>query len=374
METNIIEVKSKKQLATYIDFPHDLYRNDKNYVPELFIAQRDLLTPEKHPFYKHSSIQLFIAYRDGKVAGRIAAIYNVNHNTFTKGNDGFFGFFDTVNDQKVAASLLERASKWVREQGADRIIGPINLSTNDSCGLLVDGFDSPPVVMMPYNASYYQGLLENYGFEKHVDLFAYIIRKNNISERSVKLLDMLETRLKRSNIIIRMIDKKHLKEEIPKIKELYNKAWDKNLGFVPFTDEEFDYVAKDLSLLLDTDYCIIAEQEGKLVGFTLGIPDINQILINIKNGRLLPSGIFKLLFQRKKINGVRVLMLGVLEGYRKLGIEACLYGHLIKNGIRKGVEYAECSWMLEHNYLMNHAIEQINGEHYKRYRIFKKAL
>lgn len=374
MKANIVEVKSKKQLAAYIDFPHELYKNDKNYVPELFIAQRDMLTPGKHPFFKHSFIQLFLAYHETKVVGRIAAIYNVNHNAFTGGSDGFFGFFDTINDQEVVNSLLDAASVWVKEKGANRIMGPINLSTNETCGLLVEGFDSPPVVMMPYNAPYYQYLLENYGLIKQTDLYAYILRENSISERSVRLLDVLEARLKRSNIVIRKIDKKNLKQEIPKIRELYNKAWDKNLGFVPFTNEEFDYVAKDLSMLLDPDYCIVAEQDGKMVGFTLGIPDINKILIKIKKGRLFPTGIFKLLFQRKKLNGVRVLMLGVLDGYRKLGIEACLYGHLIKNGISKNIKYAECSWMLEKNYLMNHAIEQINGERYKRYRIFEKPI
>lgn len=374
MKTNIVEVKSKGQLATYIDFPHELYKNDRNYVPELFVAQRDMLSPGKHPFFKHSFIQLFLAYHGKRVVGRIAAIYNVNHNAFTGGNDGFFGFFDTIDDQEVVNSLLDRASAWVKEKGAQKIMGPINLSTNETCGLLVEGFDLPPLVMMPYNAPYYKGLLEHYGLTKQTDLLAYIIRKGNISERSVHLLDALESRLKRSNITVREIDKKKLKDEIPRIRELYNKAWDKNLGFVPFTDEEFDHVANDLGMLLDPDYCVIAEQDGKMVGFTLGIPDLNQILIKIKRGRLLPTGIFKLLFQRKKINGVRVLMLGVLEGYRKLGIEACLYGHLIKNGIRKGVEYAECSWMLEQNYLMNHAIEQINGELYKRYRIFEKSI
>ncbi|WP_245586353.1 hypothetical protein [Olivibacter sitiensis] len=373
-KTDIVEVTSKKQLAIYIDFPHELYKNDKNYVPELFIAQQDILSPGKHPFFKHSQMQLFLAYQGSKVVGRVAAIYNVNHNAFAGTNDGFFGFFDTINDQDVVNALLDASSKWMKERGVNRMVGPVNLSTNDTCGLLIEGFDSPPVIMMPYNAPYYKDLLEKYGLSKQTDLYAYIIRRNKINERSVRLLEVLEGRLKRSDIIIRKIDAKNLKKEIPKIKELYNKAWDKNLGFVPFTDEEFDHVAKDLSLLLDPDYCIIAEQNGKMVGFALGIPDINQILIKIKKGRLLPTGIFKLLFGRKKIDGVRVLMLGVLEGYRKLGIEACLYGHLIRNGISKNIRYAECSWMLEQNYLMNRAIEQINGELYKRYRIFEKPI
>lgn len=370
----IVTVQSNKQLRAFIDFPHELYQQDKNYVPELFIAQRDLLTPKKHPFYRHSFIQLFLAYDNGRIVGRIAAIYNTNHNNFTGAKDGFFGFFDTVNNQQVTNELFATACVWVKKHGANKIVGPVNLSTNETCGLLVEGFDRPPVAMMPYNASYYEQLLLGTGLEKQTDLLAYLVDRHNMNDKSVRLLDALQNRLKRSNIIIRQIDAKHLKNEIPKIKALYNSAWDKNLGFVPMTEEEFDFLAKDLSLVLDSKYCLLAEKNGEVVGFVLGIPDINQILIKIKKGRLLPTGIFKLLFGRKKITGLRVLLLGVLEGYRRLGIEACLYGQLIKNAENTPVNYAECSWMLESNYLMNHAIEQINGKLYKRYRLFEKSL
>lgn len=370
----VVEVSSKSQLKTFIDFPHDLYKDDKNYVPELFIAQRDMLTPGKHPFHNHSYIQLFLAYEGSKLVGRIAAIYNTNHNAFINAKDGFFGFFDTIDDQDVVNALMEKAVDWLKRKGADKMVGPINLSTNDTCGLLVKGFELPPVAMMPYNKSYYEGLLLNTGLKKQTDLLAYLVDRSNINNRSVRLLDALENRLKRSNIKLRKIDKKNLKKDIPKIKELYNSAWDKNLGFVPMTDEEFDFLAKDLSMILDPKYCIIAEQGEKMVGFALGIPDINQILIKIKRGRLLPTGILKLLFGIKNVTGLRVLLLGVIDGYRKLGIEACLYGNLIKNAEGTKIKYAECSWMLEDNYLMNHAIEQINGKQYKRYRLFEKSI
>lgn len=372
--TEIVPVKSKKQLSVFIDFPHDLYKGDPNYVPELFIAQRDLLTPGKHPFHKHSSLQLFLAYKERKLVGRVAAIYNTNHNAFTGKKDGFFGFFDAINDQETVDRLIQVSSDWVKDKGATRILGPVNLSTNDTCGLLVEGFDRPPVAMMPYNAPYYSERLEQNGLHKQTDLLAYLVSKTSMNDRSVRLLDALLGRLKRGGITIRQIDKKNLKKEIPHIKALYNQAWDKNLGFVPMTDEEFDFLAKDLSLVLDPKYCLLAEKEGKVIGFVLGIPDINQILKKIKRGRLLPTGIFKLLFGLKKVSGLRVLLLGVLEGYRKLGIEACLYGQLIKNSDNTPVAYAECSWMLEDNYLMNHAIEQINGVQYKRYRIYEKSI
>ncbi|HMR17886.1 MAG TPA: hypothetical protein PKA53_01185 [Sphingobacterium sp.] len=370
----ILPVTSKKQRANFIDFPHDLYAGDPNYVPELFVGQDDLLNPTKHPFYKHSEARLFLACQDGKIVGRIAAIWNVNHNAFNEVSEGQFGFFDCINDQEVADRLFGAAIEWVREKGGDNIVGPVNLTTNDSCGLLVEGFDRPPMAMMTYNYPYYADLIGNFGFEKKVDLRAYLVNKTSASQRSVLLLDKLEARLLRSGIRLRLINMKDFDNEAAKIKAVYNKAWDKNIGFVPMTDEEFRYVAKDLKMIVDPKYCIVAEKGNEVIGFAVGIPNINELLIKIKRGRLLPTGIFKLLFGKKNIKSLRVLMLGVLESYRKLGIEACLYGRIIKNAEGTGIVEAECSWMLDHNYLMNHAIEQINADLYKRYRLFEKAI
>jgi len=370
----IFPAQTNKQIAQFIDLPHDLYAHDPNYVPELFLGQKDLLSPNKHPFYKHSSAQPFLAYKDGRIVGRILAIWNTNHNTFNQVLEGQFGFFECINDQQVATKLLDTAADWIKAKGGTKIVGPINLTTNDTCGLLVDGFDRPPMVMMPYNPSYYLDLISNAGYEKKVDLRAYLVTKNKANQRSVLLLDRLEERLKRSGIVLRQINLKNFAEEAQKIKAVYNKAWDKNLGFVPMTDDEFTYTAKELKMIVDPKYCIVAEKEGEIIGFALGIPNINEILIRIKKGRLLPFGIFKLLFGLKKVKTIRVLMLGVLEGYRKLGIEACLYGRIIKNSIPSGIEGAECSWMLDDNYMMNHAIEQINADFYKRYRLYEKAI
>jgi hypothetical protein len=367
-------VTTSKELALFIDFPHDLYAGDPNYVPELFIAQKDLLSPGKHPFYEHSKAQPFLAYNGDRIVGRIAAILNTNHNEFTGKKDGFFGFFDSENDQAVADLLISTASEWVRKEGAAMLVGPINLSTNDTCGLLVEGFDRPPMAMMPYNAPYYETLLLNCSLVKQTDLLAYEINVSDSNDRSVRLLEVLQERLKRSGITIRQVNMKDFKNEARKIREVYNAAWDKNLGFVPATDSEFKYLAKDLKMIVDPRFCLVAEKDGALIGWTLGIPDINQIQIKIKRGRLLPTGIFKLLLNKSKITRIRVLTLGILEEYRKMGIEACLYGSIIKNTYGTRITGGECSWMLEDNYLMNHAIEQINGKLYKRYRLFEKAL
>ena len=335
---------------------------DNKEVPVFEVKQKDTLVSNQFV----TDIQ---AKRNVEIRSRIDGI--VDHIYV---NEGQFGFFDCINDQEVADKLFQAAEEWIKGKGANNIVGPINLSTNDSVGLLVEGFDRPPMAMMPYNPPYYQDLILNAGFGKKVDLRAYLVNKENSNKRSVLLLDKLETRLKRSGIILREINMKDFAREAEKIKKVYNKAWDKNLGFVPMTDEEFMHTAKDLKMIVDPKYCIVAEKGDDIIGFALGIPNVNEIQIKIKRGRLLPTGIFKLLFGLKKVKSVRVLMLGVLDNYRKLGIEACLYGRIIKNAIPSGIVEAECSWMLDHNYLMNHAIEQINAEFYKRYRLFEKAI
>lgn len=372
--TGIVNVYTKKQLKAFIDFPHELYKKDVNYVPELFIAQRDLLTPGKHPFHEHSKMQLFLYYKNNVISGRIAAILNNNHNRFNNTTDGFFGFFECINDLEAASALFNSAEQWLKEQGATTIIGPVNPSTNEPCGLLIDGFDKPPIAMMTYNKPYYTSLMEMLAMEKKVDLLAWDLSLEGVGNRPVMLEERLLSRLRQNNITIRPVNKKDLPNEANKVREVYNAAWDKNLGFVPMTDNEFSYLAKDLKMVLDEELCLIAEHNGKQIGFALAIPDINQILIKVRRGRLLPTGIFKLLFNMKKIDRIRVLALGVNKEYRKMGIEACFYAAIIKRVGERNMKGAEASWILEHNEMMNKGIESMNGKVYKRYRIYEKPL
>lgn len=359
-------------LRRFIDFPHDLYKDDPYYVPELFMAQKDLLS-SKHPFFLHGAIQLFLAYDGNKIVGRIAAIRNGNHNAFNNVNEGFFGFFDAINNQEVANALLGAAENWLREQKLDNMIGPVNHSTNEACGLLIKGYDASPVVLMTYNFPYYLQLLENYGMTKMVDLVAYALREGSLGDKPVRLQAMLEKRLEQKGITIRPFDLKHnFKSELEEFGKVYNEAWDKNMGFVPMTKEEFAFMGKDLKMIADTDFCLAAEHDGKVVGIALCLPDINQVLKKIKRGRLFPFGIFRFLFGRKKINALRIVALGVLEPYRKMGIEACFYATIMKNGYKKRITFGEASWMLEHNDMMNKALENMNGEHYKTYRLLVK--
>ncbi|GAA0538740.1 hypothetical protein [Chitinophaga japonensis] len=374
----LVEIKpvtSRKELGQFIDFPHDLYEDDPCYVPELFIAQRDLLTPGKHPFHEHSSLQLFLAWRKGRIVGRIAAILNNNHNVFNNAEDGFFGFFDSINDQAVADALFSTATQWLKKRGARTLIGPVNFSTNETCGLLIEGFDTPPVAMMPYNKPYYLDLLARAGFEKKVDLFSHKIVEETVNDKPQKMMQLLRQRLQQRNITIRKIDMRNFKAEAEKIREVYNAAWDKNLGFVPMTLAEFDYTAKDLKLIVDPDFVLVAEHEGKVIGITICIPDINQVLIKVKRGRLFPTGIFKLLLNKKKIKAIRIIVLGVVEEYRKMGIEACFYGTIMEKGRQKGMQWADAGWVLEHNDLMNNAIaNNINGKVYKKFRIYERKI
>lgn len=370
----VLPVETKQQLKSFIDFPHELYQNDPYYVPEIYIGQKDLLTPGKHPFHEHSSLQLFLAYNEEKVVGRIAAILNNNHNAYNHTQDGFFGFFDCIEDSHVADSLFQEVQQWLIKKGAKTIIGPVNFSTNETCGLLVEGFDSSPMALTTYNYTYYQPLLENFGFQKKVDLLAYQFLAENFNDKPYRLSQLIRTRLEQKDIIIRPVNLKKFKEEVASVREVYNAAWDKNLGFVPMTPKEFDYLAKDLKMVLDPDFCLVAEHHGKIIGFSLAIPDINQIQKNMKKGRLFPTGIFKLLWQRKKINAVRIIALGVLEGYRKLGIEACFYGAAMQKYREKNMKMAEASWVLENNTLMNQGLLKMEAKPYKRYRIYEMAL
>lgn len=369
---NIVKVRNSKDLKAFIDFPHDLYKADPHYVPALFLSEKFLLT--KHPFHQHSEMILFLAYRNSKVVGRIAAILNNNYNKFHNTSVGFFGFFDCINEIDVAKKLLETAEKWLIGKKANSIIGPVSPSTNEMSGYLVSGREEPPAVMMPYNQLYYDDFFVQLGFKKNTDLLAYVIDLSDFDDKSVKILDRLSQRLKNSGISIRTVNLRNFTNEISECMTVYNEAWNENLGFVPMTNAEFTQLAKDAKMILDPDFCIIAEQNGKVVGFTLCIPDINQVQIKMKRGRLLPFGIFKLLWGKKKIKKMRVIALGVKEEYRKLGIEAVLYGSLLKNAVEKNIVEAEASWILEGNEMMNRALENMKGKMYKRYRIVEKDL
>ena len=374
MGIEIKKVETKKDLKNFINFPHDLYRDDPNYVPMLQMAAKEILSEKKNPFFEHSQVQNYLAYKDGKLAGRISAIRNNNYNKYHDSNVGFWGFYDIIDDYEVSKALFDTVEQWHKQHGFDAMIGPVNFSTNDTAGLLIEGYDMPPVVEMTYNKKYYRDHIEKYGFEKDMDLFAYMIKAGKVSDKSVKLANALQQRLKNKGINIRKINMKDFKNEVAKIREVYNKAWEKNWGFVPATDKEFEFLAEGLKLIVIPDYALVAEHNGKFVGFALTIPNINEITIKFKNGKLFPFNIFKLLLNKKKTKLVRIITLGVIEDYRKMGIEAVFYSNIIQAARENKITGGEASWILENNEMMNMAAEKLNGEKYKTYRIFTKAI
>lgn len=374
MGLELVKIIDKKGKKAFVNFPHDLYADDPNYVPEIFMGQMDILDEKKYPFFNYGTAELWLAYQDEKIVGRIASIDNTNYNQHFKTQTGFFGFFDCINDKTVAHALLDRAKSYANARGFNKIIGPTNYSTNETAGTLINGFNESPKIMMTYNASYYQSLLESFGLVKEIDLYAYLLPVESVSKKSLKLADAFEQRLERKGITIRKIRKKDIVKEAAGMKIIYNSAWEDNWGFVPFTDAEFEFLRNDLKMLVDEDFTFAAEKDGKMIGFGLTLPDINEILIKNKRGKLFPFGLFRLLFGKKKTNWVRVIALGVLPEYRKMGIEAIFFAKNIAEAKRRRIKGGEASWILESNTEMVNAAERMNGIRYKTYRLFSKPL
>jgi len=374
MGITIKEANTKKEIRQFIDFAHDLYEGDPNYVPELYVAQKEMFDRKKYPFYDYGDLQCYLAYQDNKIVGRVAAIKNERYNDYHKSNIGFFGFLEFIDNKEVAEALLDSASGWLSGYKYDYLMGPTNFTTNETSGFLIDGFHEPPKIMMPYNKSYYDGILQEIGLEKEMDMFAYMLYTNTVSEKSIKLSEMLEERLKRKGITIRNISIKSFKTEVPKLKKLYNAAWEVNWGFVPFTDAEFEHIADGLKMVADEDFAYIAEHEGKPIGFSISIPDVNEITKSFKKGRLFPFNIIKLLLGKKKTKCVRIMATGVVEEYRKKGIEAIFFARNIKEARKRNLVGGEASWILENNTEMVQSAEKLNGSKYKTYRLYKYPL
>ena len=369
-----LDKTNKKHLTQFIDFPHDLYANDPNYVPMIFMEQEALLNPKKSPFFKHSTAEYFLAKKDGKIAGRIAAIRNNNHIAFTGKKEGFFGFFDVINDFEVAKKLLDTAVEWLNTEGLTNVIGPTNFSTNETVGVLIENFNEPAFIMNTYNSPYYDKLLLEYGFKKFTDLLCYDLPTRDMPQEVVDFGEKLEKRLNERGITIRKINMKKYKEELDNFLPIYNNSWAENTGFVPMTDAEIKQIATDLKPIIDPDFIYFAEKDGKPIGAAITIPNVNEIQINIKKGRLFPTGALKILFGLKKIKSVRIFALGTLKEYRRLGIDVCFYVKNIVTAREKGILRGEASWMLENNVAMNKALEHINGKVYRKYRLYEKAI
>jgi GNAT superfamily N-acetyltransferase len=369
--TTVRPVKSKSDEKRFIKFQWEPYRGNPYWVPPLLMDRRKLIDRKGNPFYKHASMELFLAERDGKIVGRIGAIVNDNHNKEHAENIGFFGFFESVDDQVVANALFDAAGKWLKGKGVTAMRGPASPSVNDEYGLLINGFDRVPAVLMTYNPAYYPSLVENYGFKKAQDLFAYYIHKDKVFNEKFRRIS--DTVLKRESLRIRPLDMKRYDEEVALIRDLYARGWSKNWGEVPMTEDEFNYVAKDLKAVVDPRIVIVAESKGKPVGFGMTLPDLNQVLIHNKHGWLIP-GIIRILLFKKKIDRVRIVILGVLPEYGNTGIGAALFYETGRRCVESGYPHGEASWVNEDNLMMNRGAELMQGTIDKKYRIYEMPL
>jgi GNAT superfamily N-acetyltransferase len=365
-------VASRADLKAFMKLPWRIYRDDPHWVPPLLSELEKVLDPKQHPFHQHAESALFLARRNGDVVGRISASVNHLYNEFHEAKVGNFGFFESIDDVEVARALLDTAFDWNEQRGMTLLMGPMNFSTNEefaSPGVLIDGFDYPPAVMMAHTPRYYSRLLEACGFTKSKDLLSYWLEGEEPPERLVKGV----ARMKKSqNVIVRSLNMKDL-GEIERIKEVYNAAWERNWGFVPMTEAEFAHMTKSIKPVVNPHLCAIAEISGEPVGFALELPDLNRAFKHM-NGRLLPFGWAKFLWYKRKIDSARVLTLGVKPAHRQKGIDSMMIIHLFIEGNKAGFPRGECSWILEDNMAMRHGLERIGGYVYKTYRVYEKLI
>jgi len=367
--TEVIEVKTRNDLNDFIGLPYSLYSKDNFYVPPLMKEVRKHLSRE-NPFFQHAEVRYFLAKKDGGIEGRIAAIVNQRHIEFHHEKAGFFGFFETSDNYEIASALLDAASKALRKEGMHVMRGPMNFSTNEECGFLIEGFDSSPMLMMPYNPPYYSNLMEKCGMEKSKDLYAYIL---DMPEEPPKKILRVAGIAEKGGVRARPLDKNKFVSEMKIFQEVYNSAWEKNWGFLPLNDDELTYMGKNLKPVIVPELTWIAERDGSPVGFLGLLPDFNFVLKHM-NGKMNPISIIKALYYSKRIKDLRLLLLGVKAEYRNRGVDALLFREGFREVKKGGYQRVEFSWILEDNIPTQRLIEMIGGKLYKKYRIYEKNL
>jgi len=374
----IKRVKNSKDWKVFFDLPKMIYQENNYWVAPIELSVKEQLDVNKNPFFRHASMAAFLAYQNDQCVGRIVAVVDDNHNNFHKEQTAFFGYFESTNDQEVAKALLDQANAWAKEKDMKVLRGPVNLSTNNECGLLVEGFEDSPTVMMSYHLPYFQTLLENYGFKKSKDLLAYQVDTD--SKMSERLLKHSERLQKRRSIGFRPVNMKRFKQELDCILDIYNDAWEANWGFVPMDRVEFQAVAKELKAVIDPGLVLIAEVRNQPVGFALALPDVNQAVKKMKDGKLLPFGLLKFLWnykgpgKKKTISRCRILTLGIKRKFQEVGLGPLFYAEYVRKAKQLGYDYGEASWVLEDNAAMNKSLERMCGKRTKVYRIYDRDI
>lgn len=367
--------RSPRDVSRFLAVPHRIYGNDPNWVAPLEDDLKKVFT-DRNPLFEHAEMQLWVAESDGgKDVGRIAGILDRAHNEFHRERTAFFGFFESIDDPAVSGSLFDVVAAWARDRTMDRILGPMNPTTNDECGLLVEGFGSPPVLMMTYNPEYYTKLFAAAGLVKAKDLLAFrIVIDPKPLARLTRLADGFARR--QPGLTVRPIRKKTLKADLTKVKEVYNAAWEDNWGFVPMTDGDIDFMAGRLKPLLVEDLVLLAETPEEPVAFMMSLPDYNEAMKPLKGKLATPKifGFLAYLLGWKKPKMTRLITLGIKKSYRNRGIDAVMFARSLEAMLAAGYRECEVSWILEDNVMVQRPIALFDGKLYKRYRIYEKSV
>lgn len=361
---------SAQDLKAFIHLPYRLYADDPCWVAPLIMDMKERLDEKRHPFFTHGKARSYLARRNGRPVGRITALKDHAWNEFHEERAAGFGFLEFEEDGEIAAALLDHAARWSREEGMDVLRGPFNYSTNEECGTLVEGFDKPPCVMMPYTPPWHAEILASLDLETGQDLVSYFTEYNPRFERLGRIC---ERAVKRYELDVRPVNMKRFEEEVELLLDIYNTTWEKNWGFVPMDRDEFRWHAMKMKQIIEPRLVQIVYARGKPAGFALSVPDVYQALKHL-HGRLLPFGLFKFLWHRRSIKGIRVVAMGIRPEFRSIGAEGVLIHRIIENGMQLGYDRAELGWVLEDNVPMRNLAENIGARVYKRYRIWEKAL
>jgi hypothetical protein len=363
-------------MAKFIKLPFRLHADSPRWVPPVIFERREFLDKGKNPYFEHAEVEYLMAWRDGEPVARMSVQVDERWDEYQGGKDGIFGFFECEDDPEAAEALFDAAMAWLRDRGRERLLGPMDFTTNDECGILVEGFDEPAMILEPWHPPYYGGLMEGLGMAKAMDLLMWDLWLGDLKQGD-RFHEFIEEAAEKARsehgVVIREMRKSDLPAEVKRFMGVYNEAWGSNWGFVPITDAEVEFQAKNLKPVLEEKWTMIAEKDGKVIGAALTLPDINQVLVKM-NGRLLPFGWWHFLTGRRKIDQVRIFALGVLPEYQHTGVAAAFYvrhRQVAEVAREKG---GHTGWILETNEAMNRAMEGMGGTISKRYRIYERPL
>jgi len=367
-------VASRRDRREFIELPYRLHSNAEEWVPPLRLERRIFLDPRTGPFFRHGEAQLFLARRGGRVVGRVSAQIDTAFNEFHDNAWGMFGFLEVEDDGEALSALLDAAAGWLSERGRDRMLGPMDFTMNDESGVLIEGFERPPMIRQPWHPPYYQRLCEEVGLDKAMDLFMWELHISGRDKVLPIIWDLAEQLEPKHGIRIRKMSRRRLRRELDAFAEIYNEAWSRNWGFVPYSKEDLDAYAQELQLVFDRDWFMVAEDaDGKTVGIAISVPDINQVLRRM-GGRVLPLGWWHYLNRRRIVTQVRVGFLGVRPAYQHTGVAAGLYAEHFRMADETRVKGGEMGWILETNKAMNGAMKAMGGRIVKKFRVYERVL